>query len=72
MENSRDLRRLAEWYRAIAELGHSDEREGRLKLAKYLERKAAQLDERKSSSPADSVLRDCRPPLQNPRSLKDG
>jgi hypothetical protein len=46
MENARDLRRLAEWYQAFAEVGRSEEREGRLKLAEYLERRAAQLEER--------------------------
>jgi hypothetical protein len=45
MENAGDLRMLAEWYRAFAEVGHSDEREGRLKLAEYLERQATQLEE---------------------------
>jgi hypothetical protein len=37
---------LSEWYRAFAEIGHSDEREGRLKLAEYLERRADELEKR--------------------------
>jgi hypothetical protein len=44
MEKPHDLRRLAEWYRSFAEIGHSDEREWRLKLADYLDRKAEELE----------------------------
>jgi hypothetical protein len=57
MENSRDLRRLAELYRAFAEVEHSDEREGRSKIAEYLDHKAVQLDEREEFHPAGGVLR---------------
>jgi hypothetical protein len=51
MEDARELRNLAEWYRAFAEIGHSDEREGRLKLAEYLERRADELKERAADPP---------------------
>ena len=43
MEDPRELRKLAEWYRAFAEVGRIEERESRLKLAEYLERRAAEL-----------------------------
>jgi hypothetical protein len=46
VEDARELRKLAEWYRAFAEVGHSEHREGRLKLAAYLERKARELESR--------------------------
>ena len=51
MGDSRELRKLAEWYRAFAEVGHSEEREGRLKLATYLERRADELEERATDDP---------------------
>ena len=44
MEDARELRKLAEWYRAFGEVGHSEYREGRLKLAAYLKRKALELE----------------------------
>ena len=37
---------LAEWYRAFAEVGHSDQREDRRWMAEYLERKADELEQR--------------------------
>jgi hypothetical protein len=43
-EDARVLRRLAEWYRGFAETGDSEERDGRLQLATYLDRKAAELE----------------------------
>ena len=46
MDDPAELRKLAEWYRAFAEVGHTDEREGRLLIAEYLERKAKDLEER--------------------------
>ena len=46
MEDARELRMLAEWYRAFAEVGHSDQREDRLWMAQYLERKADELEQR--------------------------
>jgi len=44
METPRDLRRLAEWYRSFAEVGHSTDREWRRKLADYLDRRADELE----------------------------
>jgi hypothetical protein len=46
MGDARELRKLAEWYRAFAEVGHSAARCDRLKLAEYLERKAGELEKR--------------------------
>ena len=46
MEDARELRMLAEWYRAFAEVGHSDQREDRRWMAEYLERKADELEQR--------------------------
>jgi hypothetical protein len=46
MEDARELRKLAEWYRAFAEVGHSEYRDDRLKWAQYLERRADELEKR--------------------------
>ena len=51
VDDASELRRLAEWYRAFAEVGHSDQREGRLKMAEYLERKADELERRAANDP---------------------
>jgi hypothetical protein len=45
VEDARELRTLAERYRAFAEVGHSDQREDRLWMAEYLERKADELEQ---------------------------
>ncbi len=37
MEDAEELRGLAEWYRAFAEVGHPDERVWRLKFADALD-----------------------------------
>jgi hypothetical protein len=39
------LRRLAAWFRAFAEVGHTDYREDRLNWAEYLERRADALEQ---------------------------
>jgi hypothetical protein len=44
MNDARELRKLAEWYRAFADVGHSSERSDRLKFAEYLERRAEELE----------------------------
>src|SRR5213078_2721883 len=41
MGDAAELRKLAEWYRAFSAVGRTDEREGRLRLAEYLDAKAA-------------------------------
>jgi hypothetical protein len=46
MEDPAELRKLAEWYRAFAEVGRADQRESRLKFADYLEQTAEDLEER--------------------------
>jgi hypothetical protein len=46
VEDARELLMLAEWYRAFAEVGHSDQREDRRWMAAYLERKADELEQR--------------------------
>jgi hypothetical protein len=51
VENARELRRLVEWYRAFAEVGLSEERDGRLRLAEYLERKVVELEKRAAENP---------------------
>ena len=55
MEDPRELRKLAEWYRAFAEVGRIEERESRLKLAEYLERRAAELEKRAADDLDQSV-----------------
>jgi hypothetical protein len=44
MDDARELRKLAEWYRAFAEVGHSTKRADRLKFADYLEHRAEELE----------------------------
>jgi len=44
MDDIEELRKLAEWYRAFAEVGASDQRENRLRMAEFLERRAADLE----------------------------
>jgi hypothetical protein len=52
VEDARELRRLAEWYRAFAELaGNAETRRDRLKMAEYLERKADELERRAADDP---------------------
>ncbi len=46
MEDPAELRKLAEWYRAFAVVGCTDEHDSRLKFAEYLERTAEDLEER--------------------------
>lgn len=52
MEDARELRRLAEWYRAFAELaGNDGARRDRRRMAEYLERRAAELEKRAADDP---------------------
>lgn len=44
MEKPDDLRKLAAWYRGMAEIGHSDDCGWRQRFAEYLERRAAELE----------------------------
>ena len=44
MEKPEDLKKLAEWYRSMAEVGHSDDCGWRKRFAEYLERRAAELE----------------------------
>ena len=44
MDDARELRELAKWYRAFAEVGHSSKRSDRLKFADYLEHRAKELE----------------------------
>ena len=46
MDDSTELRKLAEWYRDFAEVGHTDQRQSRLEFADYLERTAEELEQR--------------------------
>jgi hypothetical protein len=59
VETAEDLRKLAEWYRSMADIGHSDECGWRKRFAEYLERRAALLETAQSSP-------DARGPLQTP------
>ena len=58
MEDARELRKLAEWYRAFAEVGHSEHHEGRLNLAEYLERRAHELEKLAADGGRVRVLKD--------------
>jgi hypothetical protein len=44
VERPDDLRRLADWYRSMAEVGHSDDCGWRRRFADYLERRAGELE----------------------------
>jgi hypothetical protein len=46
LDDARELRKLAEWYRAFAEVGNSAARCDRLKLARYLELRANEVQKR--------------------------
>ena len=51
MEDARELRKLAEWYRAFAELtGSAVERQRRLAHAEYLARRAEELEKRSAAN----------------------
>jgi len=45
VEKPEDLRNLAEWYRSMADIGHTDDCGSRRRLADYLERRAADLEQ---------------------------
>jgi len=51
VEKPEDLRRLAEWYRSMAEVGHSDDCGWRQRFADYLETCAADLEEADARRP---------------------
>ena len=44
MEDPQELRKLAEWYRAFAEVGDQSLRQSRLDFADYLELRADELE----------------------------
>jgi hypothetical protein len=44
LEDARELRKLADWYRAFAEVGNSAARRSQLEFAEYLERQANGLE----------------------------
>lgn len=44
VEKPEDLRKLAEWYRSMAEVGHSDHCAWRRRFADYLEKRAAEIE----------------------------
>jgi hypothetical protein len=44
LEKPEDLRKLAEWYRGMAGVGHSDDCGWRLRFADYLERRASDME----------------------------
>jgi hypothetical protein len=53
MGDAAELRKLAEWYRAFSAVGRTDEREGRLRLAEYLDAKADDELEQRAAGPAN-------------------
>jgi len=44
VEHPESLRKLAEWYRAMANVGHTDGCDWRRRFADYLERRATELE----------------------------
>ena len=55
MEDAHELRKLAEWYRAFAEVGHASKRSDRLKFAEYLEHRAVELEKGTQSNVNDEL-----------------
>jgi hypothetical protein len=51
LEDARELRKLAEWYRAFAEVGNSAARRSRLEFAEFLERRADALERPAADDP---------------------
>jgi hypothetical protein len=51
LDDPQELRKLAEWYRAFAEVGNSASRRDRLELAEYLERRANELEKQAADDP---------------------
>lgn len=51
MEDARQLRELARWYRAFAEVGDRMARPDRLRYAEYLERRADELERTAANDP---------------------
>jgi len=45
VEKPDELRKLAEWYRSMADIGHSEDCGWRKRFAEYLERRAEDLEE---------------------------
>jgi hypothetical protein len=54
--DARELRRLAEWYRAFAEIGDAAARRDRLRLAEHLERRAEELERLAADDPQGEIL----------------
>jgi hypothetical protein len=50
VEKPEDLRRLAEWYRGMADIGHTGDCSSRRRFADYLERRAADLEQARVTS----------------------
>ena len=44
LDNPRELREMAEWYRGMAEVGHTDARAWRIGFADYLDKRAAEIE----------------------------
>jgi len=45
LDTPEDLRKLAEWYRGMAEIGNSNESGWRRRFADYLDRRACELED---------------------------
>jgi hypothetical protein len=55
LENPHELREMAEWYRGMAEVGHTDSRESRLFFAEHLERRANDIEAARNADPGSSA-----------------
>ena len=53
LEDPQELRKLAEWYRAFAEVGDRAMRQSRLDFADYLERRADEFERRAADDPPE-------------------
>ena len=54
MDDAHELRKLAEWYRSFAEVGHSANRVERLRFAEYLKRRAEEVAEKPKRAADDT------------------
>jgi hypothetical protein len=53
--DAQEIRKLAEWYRAFAEVGNSAARRSRLEFAEFLERRANDLEKRAADESVKKV-----------------
>lgn len=56
LEQPCSLRKLAAWYRGMADVGHTDERAWRIGFAEYLEKRANEIEHVEKCDEAREVI----------------